>query len=77
MEVTVNLLSTFAKYGKDLQGDRMTIVDGATVRDLAQELGLPLKLVRIITVNSKQSDLGSTLADGDVVYFLPPALGGG
>jgi len=38
---------------------------------------LPLKLVRIITVNGKQEDLDKVLADGDSLYIFPPAIGGG
>ena len=77
MEVTVKLLSTFAKYRKDADNDHVSIKDGAVVRDLADQLGLPRKFVRIITVNGKQADLDTPLSDGDMIYFLPPAIGGG
>ena len=51
--------------------------EDTTVRGLAEILGLPLKLVRIITVNGKQEALNKVLSDSDLVYIFPPAIGGG
>ena len=77
MVVNVKLMSMFAKYLKNHPDGRVDIEEGATVRGLAEMLGLPLKLVRIITVNGKQEDLDKVLADGDSLYIFPPAIGGG
>ncbi|MCP4609053.1 MAG: TGS domain-containing protein [Planctomycetes bacterium] len=77
MFVNVKLMSMFAKYLKNHPDGRVEIKEGATVRGLAEMLGLPLKLVRIITVNGKQKDLDEVLSDGDLVYIFPPAIGGG
>lgn len=77
VRVHVKLLSIFAPYAR-VDGDGMTTVaDGATVRDLAISLDMPVDMVRIITINGKQVDLDARLADGDLVYLFPPALGGG
>ena len=76
MEITVNLMSTFARYMKN-RDNKVTIKKGSTVRDLVKELGLPEKYVRIITVNRKQVDLDKTLSTGDIVFIFPPAIGGG
>jgi molybdopterin converting factor small subunit len=67
----------FARYLKNHPDDKVDVEEGTSVRGLAEILGLPLKLVRIITVNGKQEDLGKVLFDGDLVYIFPPAIGGG
>ena len=77
MNVNIKLMSTFAKYGKSAPDGRVEMKDHGTVRDLAEHLGLPMKLVRIITVNGKQVDLEAVLCEDDTVYVFPPALGGG
>ena len=77
MKVKVKLMSLFAKYDKSDEDGCTQIKDGGSVRDLAEELKLPMKYVRIITVNGKQADLDDALAEGDLVYVFPPALGGG
>ncbi len=77
MVVNIKLMSMFAKYLKNYPDGKVDVEEGATVRRLAEMLGLPVKLVRIITVNGKQEDLDKVLADGDLLYIFPPAIGGG
>ncbi len=77
MRVKVKLLSVFAKHAREDEEGLTTIKDGATVKELAESLGLPLDLVRIITLNGRQAYLDAGLAEGDEVYLFPPALGGG
>jgi len=77
MLVNVKLMSMFARYLKSHQGGKIDLEEGTTVRGLAEHLGLPVKLVRIITVNGKQEYLDKVLTDGDLVYIFPPAIGGG
>ena len=77
MLVNVKLMSMFARYLKNHPDGKVDVEEGTSVRGLAEILGLPLKLVRIITVNGKQEDLGKVLSDGDLVYIFPPAIGGG
>lgn len=67
----------FAKYLKNNKDGKVGLEEGTTVRGLAENLGLPIKLVRIITVNGKQEDLDKVLTEGDLVYIFPPAIGGG
>ena len=77
MKLKGNLVSIFAKYAKEDE-DGLTRIEGpATVRGLAEYLGLPIKRVRIMTVNGKQGDLETALSDNDEVYIFPPAIGGG
>ncbi len=77
MLVNVKLMSMFARYLKNRPDGRIDLEQGTTVRGLSENLGLPVKLVRIITVNGKQEDLDKVLSDGDLVYIFPPAIGGG
>ena len=77
MVVNVKLMSIFAKYLENHPEGKIEVQDGTTVRGLAEILGLPIKLVRVITVNGKQEDLDKVLSDGDLVYIFPPAMGGG
>ncbi|MHC4800209.1 MAG: MoaD/ThiS family protein [Planctomycetota bacterium] len=77
MVVNIKLMSMFARYLKNHPDGKVDVEEGTSVRGLAEILGLPLKLVRIITVNGKQEDLGKVLSDGDLVYIFPPAIGGG
>jgi sulfur carrier protein/molybdopterin synthase sulfur carrier subunit len=75
--VKVKLLSVFAKHTREDADGLTAVPDGATVRDLAESLGLPLDLVRIITINGRQVNIDERLREGDKVYLFPPALGGG
>ena len=77
MVVNVKLMSLFAQYLKDYPDGKIFLDGAATVRTLAESLGLPIKRVKIITVNGKQETLDRSLSDGDLVYIFPPAIGGG
>jgi molybdopterin converting factor small subunit len=77
MVVDVKLMSLFAKYLSGYPDGKVTLDGPATVRSLSEFLGLPIKRVKIITVNGKQEMLDKSLADGDLVYIFPPAIGGG
>lgn len=77
MVVNVKLMSLFAQYLKDYPDGKISLDSAATVRTLAESLGLPIKRVKIITVNGKQETLDKSLSDGDLVYIFPPAIGGG
>ncbi len=77
MRVKVKLLSVFAEHDRSDAEGFTAVRDGATVRDLAGTLGLPIDLVRIITINGRQAALDDPLGEEDLVYLFPPALGGG
>ncbi len=77
MLVSVKLMSLFEKYRFKVPNEEAFLPEGSTVRDLAMQIGLPLEYVRIITVDGKQETLDCVLSDGDVIYFFPPAIGGG
>lgn len=47
-----------------------------TAGELAARIGIPLEEIKIVMINSRQSELDSFVRDGDrVAYF--PAVGGG
>lgn len=77
MEVRVKLMSLFEEYQKGNPDGRVTLEEGATVLDLVRELGIPERLVRILTVNGKQGNLQTALSEGDTIFLFPPAFGGG
>ena len=77
MKLDVKLMSLFAKYAKEDPDGFTELEQGHTVRALAEHLGLPLKRVKIVTVNGKQGDLDTRLSNHDLVYIFPPAIGGG
>jgi molybdopterin converting factor small subunit len=47
-----------------------------TVRDIAQNLSLPMEAVKIALINGKRVKLDDPVADGDRVSLFP-AIGGG
>ena len=52
------------------------VVEGTTVGDLLDALGIPRKGPSIILVNKATAKLDSKLADGDTVHLLPMVVGG-
>ena len=73
MVVNVKLMSLFEKYRHKVPREKALLPQGASVRDLAVQIGLPLEYLRIITVNGKQETLDRVLADGDLICtFSPP-----
>mgnify|MGYP001157805980 FL=1 len=77
MRVKVKLLSVFAPHAREDAEGLTAVPEGATVRTLAESLGLPLDQVRIITVNGQQVGLEEPLSEGASVIIFPPAFGGG
>ena len=77
MKLQVKLMSLFAKYCKEDAEGFTNLEHGTTVRALAVHLGLPTERVKIVTVNGRQGDLETELAENDLVYIFPPAIGGG
>ncbi|MDL2207904.1 MoaD/ThiS family protein [Desulfovibrio sp. OttesenSCG-928-M16] len=57
-------------------GLAVDLADGATVRNLALHLGLPLEEIKITMVNGRHASLDTPLSDTDRVAFFP-AVGGG
>ena len=66
-----------AKYQNKLTNEKITLKDKATVRDLCNQLDLPVKPIRLIFINGKQGSINSVLKNDDSVYILPRVIGGG
>jgi molybdopterin converting factor small subunit len=77
VQVSVMLVSRFARFAKNFCDGKVELEDNSSVRDLAEKIGLPLEYVRIVLVNDGQASLETVLANNDRVTFLPPAIGGG
>ena len=80
MIVEVRLFATLASYlPPDRQGAGAAVVDvpsGATVNDVAGQLGIPETIARVALVNGQETGLERRLAAGDVVTLFPPLMGG-
>jgi molybdopterin converting factor small subunit len=79
VKVGVRLLGLLRRYRPaGFKGDvvELDLADGATLRDAAQALSVPLDLIHAVFVNDKQVSLERVLAPGDVVRLFPPVAGG-
>lgn len=57
-------------------GDNYPINAGITVRQLLEEIQIPLDKVRLIFIDNVRGELDSTLKGGERVGIFPP-IGGG
>jgi sulfur-carrier protein len=76
---TVFLAATLRKYvpGYDgATGYPMDIEAGASVRDVAQRLGIPEDEVKLIMINGVGSKWETILKGDERVAFFPPVGGG-
>ena len=64
IEVQVKLISMFVQYRENLDNGRAWLAPGATVKTLAEKIGLPPKYVRLIFVNGQQQSLDRVLRKG-------------
>ncbi len=52
------------------------MVDGSTVMQLVDALGVPDELANIVIVSGENTDQSHKLKDGDHVILIPPLAGG-
>lgn len=79
MQVTIKLAGPLGKLYKDPLSRKKEVVDvgeGSTVEDLFAFYSVPMKNVRLITVNRQKADLKTRLSPGDEINVIPPAAGG-
>lgn len=56
---------------------QLTISDDATIRDVLQQMDIPVDSVQVFTVNgSLERDKSRTLAENDELTVFPPVGGG-
>lgn len=74
MQITVKLFATFRQDRFDVE--LRNYPDGTTVKDIVEELKLPVEGLGILMVNSRHVDLERELANGDTLAIFP-LVGGG
>jgi sulfur carrier protein ThiS len=79
MKIEVALYATLARYlPPDAQNRKASIEvkDGATVREVMNQLGIPQDLPNILLVNGRQAPEDAILKDGETLSIFPPLAGG-
>ena len=79
MKIEVALFASLSKYlPPDAQNRRATIevADGATVREVMTQLGVPAESSNILLVNGLQAKESTVLKDGETLSVFPPLAGG-
>ncbi|GAA6140558.1 MoaD/ThiS family protein [Hydrogenophaga sp. 5NK40-0174] len=84
MKITFKLFATLTDYlppeARTANQVEMDVAPDATIMQIIEPFGLPLKLVHLVLVNGKYiapEDRGSaTLTEGDVLAIWPPIAGG-
>lgn len=77
MEATIELrlFATLEKYLPE-RALPYRIQEGCRVRDMVEQIGIPLDKARLIFVNGKKADLETVLHGGERVGIFPPVGGG-
>ncbi len=79
MKIEVALYATLSKYLPPGAQNRRAVIevkDGATVRDILNQLGVPADLPNILLVNGRQAPENAALKDGETLSVFPPLAGG-
>jgi molybdopterin converting factor small subunit len=80
MKIEVALYATLSQYLPPGAQNRKAVIgvrDGATVRDVMTQLGIPQDLPNILLVNGRQAPEDTVLKDGETLSVFPPLAGGG
>lgn len=73
--IDLRLFATLQKFIPE-NADAFPITPGSTVRDVLEQINVPLENAKLIFVNSLKKDLDAVLAGGDRVGVFPPVGGG-
>jgi molybdopterin converting factor small subunit len=79
MKIEVALFATLSKYLPPGAQNRRAVIevkDGATVREVMDQLGVPADLPNILLVNGRQAPDQTVLRDGETLSVFPPLAGG-
>ncbi|NCD24804.1 MAG: MoaD/ThiS family protein [Deltaproteobacteria bacterium] len=74
MRISVKCYATLSDHNPP--GGFLDLAEGLTVDAMLPDLGLGADDIKLVFINSKNSSLATTLADGDQVGLFP-AVGGG
>jgi len=73
--IDLRLFATLQKFNP-VSPDTFAITPGVTVRDMLEQLGVPIEKAKLIFVNGLKKDLDVTLKGGERVGIFPPVGGG-
>jgi len=73
--ISIKLFASLNRYTPDT-ADNYPVRAGTTVRDLIDQLGVPVTEVKLIFVNGVKGDLASALNGGERIGIFPPVGGG-
>ena len=73
--ISIRLFATLNRYTPDT-ADNYLVRPGTTVRDLIDQLGVPLTEVKLIFIDGVKGDVASALNGGERVGIFPPVGGG-
>jgi len=74
-QIHLKLFATLRKYLPE-KPEAYPIEPGMTIRDLIQQLGVPVSDVKLIFINSVKSDMAARLKGGERIGLFPPVGGG-
>jgi molybdopterin converting factor small subunit len=79
MEIKLNLYASLAEYLPDRARGNPNLIElpeGTTIKQLIEQLHIPLDTPRIIFINGSHASLDALLQDGDRLGMFPPLAGG-
>ena len=84
MKITFKLYASLTDYlpAEARRGNRLELspADGATIAQIIEPFGLPIKLVHLVLVNGvyvpPEERASRVIVDGDVLAIWPPIAGG-
>ena len=79
MKIKLNLYASLAEYLPDRARGNPNVLElpeGTTIRQLIEQLRIPLDTPRIIFLNGAHAPLEDFLKDGDRLGMFPPLAGG-
>jgi molybdopterin converting factor small subunit len=79
MKLEVALFATLSQYLPPGAQNRRAVIevkDGATVREVLNQLGVPAEFPNILLVNGRQAQENTVLKDGETLSVFPPLAGG-
>ena len=79
MEIELKLFASLAVYMPENTAGgfcSMAVSEGTTIRELLEQLNVPLENVKLIFLNGIHAGLSQVLEDGDRLGVFPPVAGG-
>ncbi len=80
MRIEVALYAGLSQYlppGAQNRRAALEVRDGATVREVMDQLGMPPDIPGIPVVNGMRAEADTVLKDGQALAIFPPLAGGG